>query len=150
MKIEQEIQQKRFTDVYHKAHINVLYTSSWLNQHIHEVLKPFRISWQQYNILRILRGLSPRPASIKLLTRKMIDKTSNASRLVDKLERKGLVQRTTCPEDRRRLEVQLTEEGHALLATTSELMEVRLREQMSSLSHEEAQTLNELLDKMRT
>ncbi len=150
MKIEQEIQQKKFVDVYQKAHINVLFTSSWLNQHIHDILKPFGISWQQYNILRILRGMASRPASIKLLTRRMIDKTSNASRLVDKLDRKGLVRREVCAHDRRRVDVYLTEAGHELLSTTSELMELRMRERMSALSPDEAEALNKLLDKMRS
>jgi DNA-binding MarR family transcriptional regulator len=88
MKIEKAINQKAFKNPHQKAHINVLYTASWLSQQNAKVLKPFQISWQQFNILRILRGMAPQPATVKLLTERMIDKTSNASRLVEKLKRK--------------------------------------------------------------
>ncbi len=149
MRIEEEIEQKVFQDIYQKTHINVLFTAAWLNQHVQGVLKPYRISWQQFNILRILRGMSPRPASVKLLTRRMIDKTSNASRLVEKLSRKGLVDRQVCPEDRRQAEVTLTQKGHALLEDTSAAMSMLFAEEFNHLSPDEAVTLNKLLDKMR-
>ena len=88
MKIEQEIQQTVFESEYQKANINLLFTASWLNQKSAKALKPFNISWQQFNILRILRGMGDKPATIKILTERMIDKMSNASRLVEKLKQK--------------------------------------------------------------
>jgi len=149
MKIEQEIQQKKFKSPYQKAHINVLYTASWLSQHSMQVLKPYKISWQQFNILRILRGLHPEPATVKLLTERMIDKMSNASRLVEKLVQKGLVDRKDCLEDRRRVNVYINQRGLELLEKASRALENNLHEQMSYLTEEEAEELNRLLDKMR-
>lgn len=149
MKIEEEIQQKTFTSCYQKAHINVLFTSAWLSQHSSRVLKPYNISWQQFNILRILRGMHPKPATVKLLTERMIDKMSNASRLVEKLKQKGLVERENCIEDRRRVNVVITEEGLSLINEASQLMENQLEKRLNALTEEEANELNRILDKMR-
>lgn len=149
MKIEQEIKQKKFNDEYHKVHINILFTASWLSQQSVQVLRPLNISWQQFNILRILRGMGGEPATVKLLTERMIDKMSNASRLVDKLKTKGLVERKPCPEDRRQVNVYITEKGLELLDKASELMEGSLHAQMKNLDETEAAQLNELLDKLR-
>ena len=149
MKIEEEIKQKKFRSVYHKAHINVLFTASWLSQNSAQLLKPFKISWQQFNILRILRGMYPEPATVKLLTERMIDKMSNASRLVEKLKQKGLVERRVCPSDRRRVDVEITEKGLSVLEDISFIMEEGLNQKMSNLSSEEANQLNLLLDKLR-
>ncbi len=149
MKIEQEIKQKKFNSEYQKAHINILFTASWLSQQSTHLLRPLNISWQQFNILRILRGMTPEPATVKVLTERMIDKMSNASRLVDKLNKKGLVKRVACPEDRRRVNVYITQEGLELLKKASALMENNLRERMGNISMEEAAQLNLLLDKMR-
>ncbi|MCB0565331.1 MAG: MarR family transcriptional regulator [Phaeodactylibacter sp.] len=149
MKIEEEIKQKKFSSVYHKAHINVLFTASWLSQNSAQLLKPFKISWQQFNILRILRGMYPEPATVKLLTERMIDKMSNASRLVEKLKQKGLVERRVCPSDRRRVDVEITEKGLSVLEDISFIMEQELNQKMGNLSSEEADQLNQLLDKLR-
>lgn len=149
MKIEEAIQQKTFRDEYHKAHINVLYTASWIHQQSLRALKPFNISWQQFNILRILRGMHPQPATVKLLTQRMIDKMSNASRLVEKLKQKGLVERRSCVSDRRRVDVLITEAGLELLEQASQAMEAQLDPERWQLTQEEAAQLNELLDKMR-
>ena len=112
-------------------------------------LKPFGLSGQQFNILRILRGQYPEPASVKLLTARMIDKMSNASRLVDKLLEKELVVRTTCPNDRRSVDVVLTEKGLEVLAAASTAVEATHHPLNGPLTDDEAQTLNRLLDKMR-
>ncbi len=149
MKIEQEIQQKKFESEYQKAQINILFTASWLSTLTTEALKPFNISWQQFNILRILRGVHPEGTSIKVLTERMIDKMSNASRLVDKLLQKGYVDRQACPEDRRRVDVKITSEGLKIIGEASEVMEQSLFKQMENLSVTEAELLNKLLDQLR-
>jgi DNA-binding MarR family transcriptional regulator len=146
---EQIQQQKPFKSEYHKAHINVLYTASWIGQYAAQTLKPFKISWQQFNILRILKGKHPEPATIKELSERMIDKASNASRLVDKLRLKGLVDRTYCAEDRRRVHITLTNAGMTLLIEASKQMEHKLQNMMEEISEEEAFELNRILDKMR-
>ena len=149
MKIEEEIQQKTFRNEYHKAQINVLFTAAWLSKQSSALLKPFNISWQQFNIMRILKGMYPEPASIKLLTERMIDKMSNASRLVEKLKSKGLVERKTCSEDRRRVNIQLTESGIKTLEQASRVLEESMEVKLKILSPEEAEVLNGILDKMR-
>lgn len=149
MKIEEAIQQKNFRDEFQKAHINVLYTASWMHQRSMQALKPFNISWQQFNILRILRGMHPEPASVKLLTERMIDKMSNASRLVEKLKQKGLVERRSCKADRRQVDVVITEKGLNLLALASDAMDDQMEGVRAKLSAQQAKELNELLDAMR-
>ena len=149
MRIEDEIQQKKFKSEYQKAHINILLTAAWLSQQNQQILKPLGISSQQFNILRILRGMHPQPASIKLLTERMIDKMSNASRLVDKLLAKDLVQRNESGADRRRVDVVITDKGLQLLEKASIAVEDSLQQEMAMLSEEEAARLNELLDQLR-
>lgn len=150
MRIEKEIQQTVFESEYQKANINLLFTASWLNQKSAQVLKPFNISWQQFNILRILRGMGDKPATIKTLTERMIDKMSNASRLVEKLKQKGLVERMSCPSDRRQVDILITKEGLSILDEASKAMENALSDISNNFSEEEAKTLNELLDRMRS
>ena len=107
MKIEEEIKQPTFKSEHQKAHINLLYTSGWVQQAQASLFKPFGVTLPQYNVLRILRGQHPKPATISLLIDRMLDKTSNASRIVDKLEAKALVTRKQCPADRRTVDVLL-------------------------------------------
>lgn len=149
MKIEEEIQQKKFSSVHQKMHINIQFTASWLSQLSLGLLKPYNLSIQQFNILRILRGLHPQPASVKLLTERMVDRMSNASRLVEKLRQKGLVERKPCPNDRRRVEVGITAQGLQVLEETSKVIEVEMVNLTQNLSADEAEQLSDLLDKLR-
>lgn len=149
MKIEKEINQSKFKSEFQKAHINILFTASWFSQQSAQLLKRFNISWQQFNILRILRGMYPEPASVKLLTERMIDKMSNASRLVEKLKKKGLVERSECDEDRRKVNVIITELGLKTLEQASLVMEEKLENNMEGVSEAEAAILNSILDKIR-
>ena len=149
MKIEDEIQQGSFKNEYLKAHLNILFSASWMNQLVNQTLKPHNISWQQYNILRILKGKKNKPATVKELTEKMIDRMSNASRLVEKLSKKGLIERVINESDRRRANVSITKKGLSLLSEISEVMEQKMTESMMGLNVEEVKTLNRLLDKMR-
>lgn len=149
MKIEKEIQQKTFKNEYLKAHINILFSSSWFHYRIHGWLEPFQISWHQFNMLRILRGKYPQSATVKELTEKMIDKMSNASRLVEKMKRKNLVNRIPCEDDRRKVNVTITKKGLELLEETSQVMESEIVQSMQSISEEEAKVLNKILNKMR-
>lgn len=150
MRIEEAIQQKKFKNEFHKAQVNLLYTTAWLNQQSAQALKPYNISIQQFNILRILKGLHPETATVKLLTERMIDKMSNASRLVEKLKQKGLVDRDYCPEDRRRVNISITDKGLSLLAEATVALEDASMTQMKNLSDSEAEILNVYLDKIRS
>lgn len=149
MKIEDEIKQKSFVNEYVKAHVNILFTASWIAYGTAKSLKEFGISTHQFNILRILRGMYPKPGSIKELTERMIDKSSNASRLVDKLIAKKLVVKAKCHEDNRRAEVVISESGLQLLQAASERVDEFTLSFSNNLTQEEVTTLNSLLDKIR-
>src|SRR5215216_4088710 len=101
MRIEDEIKQENFKSSYQKAYINLAFTASWLQMKAAQVFRNYDLTLPQFNILRILRGQHPKPATVNLLIERMLDKTSNASRIVDKLVAKGLVTRQPCPQDRR-------------------------------------------------
>src|SRR4030067_3175061 len=116
MKLEEEIKQKKFRNEYHKLAVNIFYTHGWLINHHASFLKKRGITAAQYNILRILRGQYPNPATVKLLKERMLDKMSDASRLVEKLRSKGLVDRKINDKSRRNVDVLITQKGLDLLA----------------------------------
>ncbi|CAN5821139.1 MarR family transcriptional regulator [soil metagenome] len=149
MKIEEEIKQSTFKDIFNKLYINIVYTSGWLQVRQAKKFKEYGVSLPQYNILRILRGQHPKPASVNLLIDRMLDKTSNASRIVDKLEIKKLVTRTPCLQDRRTVEIRITEKGLDLLDAMADAVEAR-NTGISNLTEEEAEQLSDLLDKIRS
>ncbi|MDQ3072370.1 MAG: MarR family transcriptional regulator [Bacteroidota bacterium] len=148
MELEKEIKQKKFRSETHKAVINIIFTASWINSHNARLLKPYDISSQQFNILRILRGQHPNPVNIRLLQERMLDKMSNASRLVEKLKQKDYVDRTENLIDRRQADVVINEKGLVLLKKLDG--EFDKAEGQYNLSGQEAKELNRLLDKMRT
>ena len=148
MKIEDEIQQKAFKSEAHKAQINILFTANHLSLKQASVFKPFGITLPQFNVLRILRGQHPKPATVNLLMERMLDKTSNVSRIMDKLEAKGLATRKQCPNDRRSVDILITEAGLELLKE----MDIAMEKQqigLQNLTDAEAKELNRLLDKIR-
>jgi len=148
MKLEEEIEQKHFRNEYHKAAVNMIYTFNWvINQQI-DFFKPFGVTIQQFNILRILRGQHPNPATIKLIKERMLDKMSDASRIVEKLRIKGLVERNLSSHDRRNVDVIITKKGLDLLSEIDKYDD-EADKQLSSLNEEEIRQLNDLLDKLR-
>ncbi|WP_181304363.1 MarR family winged helix-turn-helix transcriptional regulator [Rufibacter sp. XAAS-G3-1] len=149
MKIEEEIKQSVFKDVYQKSYINVIFTSNWLEQRQSALFKSFGVTLPQYNVLRILRGQYPKPATVNLLIDRMLDKTSNASRIVDKLEAKELVTRKQCPTDRRTVDILITDKGLELLQQMDALGNEGYTG-LNKLTQEEAEQLNVLLDKIRS
>lgn len=148
MRIEDEIKQPHFQDDHQKAVINLVYTAGWLQLRQACAFKPFALTSPQFNILRILRGQHPRPATVALLIERMLDKTSNASRIVDRLEEKKLVTRTVCPSNRRAVDIRITPAGLALLEQidASGVMKAAAH---ASLTDADARQLSALLDKMR-
>ena len=126
--------------------LTVLYTASqMLNRH-RTLLKPHGITPEQFNILRSLRGQHGQPLALRDISGRMIDRNSNTSRLVDKLTAKGLVRRETCPNDRRRVDIALTEEGDALTTQLKALMDENMRSLQSVWSEDEALKAIDLLD----
>ena len=148
MRIEEEIKQPIFRDEHQKAHINLVYTSGWLQLRQATAFKPYGLTLPQFNILRILRGQHPLPATVALLIDRMLDKTSNASRIVDRLEEKQLVTRTVCPANRRAVDIRITRAGLDLLNHIEEEGVIQASS-INQLSKAEVQQLNELLDKIR-
>lgn len=128
-----------------KALLNIKYTSNWLDQIGSEILKPFNISEQQYNILRILRG-AEKEISVNQVKERMIQKSPNATRLMDKLLEKKLIVRSRCENDRRVVFVKISDKGLKLLDSI-DMSE--FDKYINRLSESEAVKLNELLDKMR-
>ena len=148
MRIDDEIQSTKFEDNYHKAVINIAYTDGWLNNLIRPYFEKHNLTNQQFNILRILRGQYPKPATVNLLKERMIDKMSDASRIVDRLVQKELVSRCTNTKDRRAVDVRISEKGLAIL----EIMDAEMKTKnllKTNLTEEEAGILSSLLDKLR-
>ncbi len=148
MRLETEISQKKFTNEYQKASVNLIYSYNWLMNFQVKYLKEFGITGQQFNILRILRGQHPKPATIKLLKERMLDKMSDASRIVEKLRVKGLAGRNICQHDRRNVDVCITDKGLKLLSEIDK-QEHLMDEKLHNLNNKEIRHLNNLLDKMR-
>jgi DNA-binding MarR family transcriptional regulator len=148
MKLEQEIKQNKFGSEVQKLMINQLFTGKWVSEIIMRHLKPFDLTSQQYNVLRILRGQHPAAISVNAISERMIDKMSNVSRLVDKLKNKKLVQRKINQNDRRQVDIEITEKGLKLLDKIDS-QEDKMKEAFSNLTEAEARQLNNLLDKLR-
>jgi DNA-binding MarR family transcriptional regulator len=150
MRLEDEIKQPAFQSEAHKAYLNVVYTAGWLGQRQMAAFKPYGLTSPQFNVLRILRGQHPLPATVALLIERMLDKTSNASRIVDKLEEKKLVTRTVCPANRRAVDIRITEAGLRLLRQIDEDEQANpARSSLDNLTAAEQRQLNTLLDKIR-
>lgn len=148
MSIENVIKQKKFPNVYIKTEVNLLYTAGWIENQGNKFFKRFDISMQQYNVLRILRGQYPQPAMLSMITDRMIDRMSNATRLVEKLRLKGLVSRDLNPDNRRQVDILITQEGLDLLKSIDDNFHT-IENKYKTLSEEEAEQLNLLLDKLR-
>jgi len=148
MLLEDEIKQTKFKSDYNKLAVNIIYTHGWLINKYNEILKKFDVTPAQYNILRILRGQYPNPAPILLLKDRMLDKMSDASRLVERLRTKGLIDRKICNEDRRKVNVLITKKGLLLLSQIDEY-DSEFEGFLKNLDISEAKEANILLDKLR-
>lgn len=148
MRIEDAIKQKKFRDEYQKLTVNIAYTNSYIAQILSSYLKPYDLTMQQFNVLRIVRGKEPNPVSINAIGERMIDKMSNASRLVEKLYVKKLVNREKCASDKRQMDVSLTGKGREVLSALDQEMK-KFEKNFQVLNIDEAKLLNDLLDKLR-
>lgn len=148
MTIEEEIKQGKFASEHQKMAVNIMFTSSWLNAGNISRLKPLGITPEQFNVLRILRGSHPKKLTLAEISSRMIDKSSNCTRLVEKLRVKGLVTREICAANRRQVEICVTEKGLELLKKIDEQTPAWLAT-LQNLSQKEATDLNQLLDKLR-
>ncbi len=149
MRIEEIIKPNSPMALEKKTLLNVMYTQNVISEKFNELLKPFDLSPEQFNVLRILRGQKGKPANMSMIQERMIAKTSNTTRLVDKLLLKELVLREVCPNNRRKMEITITEKGLELLLQLDPLVEAHERAFSKNLSVEELELLNELLEKFR-
>jgi DNA-binding MarR family transcriptional regulator len=147
--IEEEIQQEKFVSHQQKAVLNVLVTANCIRLSQGRMFKQHGISSEQYNVLRIIRGQKEAPIGVNAIQERMLDKNSNASRLVDKLVEKGLIDRKGCPSDRRQVEIFLTKEGSQLL-TELDVKVGKWESESTLINKEETEQLNLLLNKIRT
>lgn len=147
MKIEDEI-KGRFRNDLHKGIINLIFTTNQLNHNFLQVVKKHGISIQQYNVLRVLRGFKNQPSSIGFIKERMLDQSSDVSRLVDRLVLRHLVQRTESATDRRQKDVMITQLGLDLLSKMDHC-EQQMDVLLKNLSQNEVEQLNFLLDKIR-
>ena len=148
MGIEEDIKSTKFEDNYHKVVININYTYGWINNYMRPEFEKYKLTQQQFNIMRILRGQYPKPATVNLLKERMIDKMSDASRIVDRLVQKGLVSRCTNARDRRAVDIRISDLGLEILTKMDASFKTKdLFKQ--HLTEEEAGQLSDLLDKMR-
>jgi DNA-binding MarR family transcriptional regulator len=148
MTIEKAINQKQFSNPHQKLMVNIAYTHSYLAGIINNDLKPFGISAEQYNVLRILRGVHPVSLSVGAITERMINKMSNASRLAEKLRKKGFVERKISEEDKRLVDITITKKGLRLLKQIDQELS-DIQNIFGHLAVDEVELVNTILDKLR-
>jgi DNA-binding MarR family transcriptional regulator len=147
MGIEKDIQQYQFRNDFQRAEVNIIFTCNWLNERIKQILVEADITQQQYNILRILRG-SKQPLSTLQIRDRMLDKMSDTSRIVDRLIKKELVDKTICATDKRLVDISISEKGLNLLQQL-DIRNSDIDNLLQNLTQEEAIQLSGLLDKIR-
>jgi DNA-binding MarR family transcriptional regulator len=150
MKIEEELKSTIDYNKSTRVILNLMYTRNVINDSFNDILKPYDISGEQYNVLRILRGQKGCPANMCIIQERMVAKTSNTTRLVDKLLLKDLVTRKVCPENRRKIEVSITQKGLDLLNELNPKVKEHEEFFSKNLNEDELIQLNTLLEKYRT
>jgi DNA-binding MarR family transcriptional regulator len=148
MKLEDEIKQQKFKSPHQKATINLIYSSAFLINLLNQKAKSFHLTRQQYNVLRILRGQHPKAASINLIKDRMLDKMSDASRIVERLRVKGLIDREISKSDKRAVDISITEKGIELLRAMEPSIDM-VDALFKDFSPKELELFNALLDRMR-
>ena len=149
MGISEDLKQSNFQSEAQKAIVNAIYTGNWIVQKQQELLKPFGLTVQQYNVLRILKGQQGNPMTVLAITERMLDKMSNASRLVDKLLEKKLVLRRECPQDRRAVDILILPAGLDLLKEVDQVQQ-DWGKNFEALGPKKLEEMNQLLDEFRT
>ncbi len=149
MTIEEIIKSTKVLPLSKKTVLNILYTHNILGERFNEILKPYDLSSEQFNVLRILRGQKGNPVNMCDIQERMIAKTSNTTRLIDKLLLKEMVYRQVCPDNRRKIEVTITEKGLDVLKELDIKVESHENCMQDIFTNEEMEMLNEFLDRIR-
>ncbi|NER13458.1 MarR family transcriptional regulator [Leptobacterium flavescens] len=134
---------------YYEAVFEIIRTGHWMTDSVSRELKEFGIYEPQFNVLRILKGARGKAVSVNDILDRMVQRSSNVTRIVDKLEAKGLVERTLCPDDRRKMDIVITKEGEALLKKLNRKVEALHKPMKNNLSQQEAETLKNLIKKLK-
>lgn len=148
MGINEDIKQAKFKTEMEKAIVNLIFTSNWLNEQHYKIFKPYGLTIAQYNVLRILRGQHPNVATVNLIIDRMLDRMSNVSRIVDKLVLKGYVSRKQNQNDRRAVDVIITDKGLQLLTNLDDLIN-EFQRTTDVFSEDEKRQFNDFLDRFR-
>lgn len=148
MNLEEEIKQEKFRSEFQKTIINIYYTNCYIFSKFQDLLSEYKLTVQQYNILRILRGQFPQTASIGTIKERMLDKNSDITRIIDRLIIKQLAERKNSISDRRVTEIKITKKGLSLLKKM-DLVDLKSDNILSHLNETDLKKLNELLDKIR-
>jgi DNA-binding MarR family transcriptional regulator len=149
MRIEDALKTSRFRDETHKAMLNLLYSAYWVNNNFNQLLKPYGITQEQFNVMRILRGSLPNALCVRDIGSRMIEKSSNVPRIIDRLVRKGYAIRKQSESDKRETDIFITPKALELLKGMDDSI-IEGEKNIFSLSHEDATLLNEILEKIRT
>ena len=149
MSLEQSISQSKFDSEQEKLMINVIYSANLLNLITSRLFKPYELSPQQFNVLRILRGQKGESIALMDIEHRMLDKSSNVSRLVDKLISKGLVNRSVSSKDRRRIEIVITSRGLSVLKEIDVILADMNSKIKAIISDDNAKQTNRILDQLR-
>lgn len=148
MKLEDEIKQSKFTTAQQKALVNIIFTANWAHGRMRDIIKPYNITLQQYNVLRILRGKYPKAANPGEIKAVMLDKNPDLTRLCDRMCSQGLISRTIDEVNRRKVNICITEKGLDVLEQTDpEIHDFELS--IVKLSDTDSEKLSDLLDKLR-
>ena len=148
MKLEEAIKSTRFADEKHKATLNLLYSAYWLRNNFSNVLKNEDLTLEQYNVMRILKGKHPEQMCVKDIGGRMIEKSSNVPRIIDRLVTKKLAKRTPSKIDKRETLISLTDKGLTTLTNATSLVD-EFTNSIQGSDEKDAMALNELLEKMR-
>lgn len=150
MSINHEIKQEKFESEHHKMLVNLLFSADWISHQIKEVLDQFALTHVQYNVLRILKGAKGEPLTAGAIKEVLVFRSTDLTRLIDRLEKKQLVNRVICPANRRKVEISISRVGLALLDKIHPaIKDATSAYYRHNLSEDEARTFNTLLDKLR-
>lgn len=148
VRLQKEVKASKFENIFQQVLVNVIFTYHWSTQNVKEVLEPFGITQQQYNVLRILRGQYPSPATVTLIKSRILVKMSDTSRIVHRLIQKGYVEKSINNCDKRAVDIIISDRGLSLLKKMDKDIDFS-KFIIPNITQEEAEQLNILLNKMR-
>lgn len=149
MGLKEEIKQSKFSSKQQEALLNVLYTGNWVRDSHSEFFKPYGIRYQHYNVLRIIKGSHPKPMCPGDIKNVMLDKSPDLTRLIDKMVNFGYLSREHCKENRRMVLISITDKGIDFVDDVNEALRGHLGAMEDKITEDEAQALNDILNKLR-